>query len=761
MSVPMGTTGMSRAVPPLLLGFALALLPAAARAQAPDERARLDSIRAAYHGITDTMELVQRERQKIAVARVNRDSVLLHMELGYLSFRLGEVTSVKRRYEDAASEFQWAADLRGTWPYAWYNLGLAELATGESDFILIENIRQMLGVDFLSRAAAAFARAVEADPSFSYALVDLASTAMRQRIAPRLIVAQGALRLASGTAAGRDPQVLLLWGRVERRLGVHDTALVAFRRYLAVGGDAGTGYVEVARTLALLGRTDSARAAYDSALARRFTDSTRAEVRRDLKWITTPGELAAYDHVAADSAGAWVRGFWGGRDAEDGRRPGERLVEQFARYQYALNNFSLVSRRRAYDPSFAYRDTTQDEVDDRGVIYIRHGEPDQRAQFQSPGVEPNESWLYRRRAPQADMIFHFVARGDVQDYRIVETLADILGSGPAVTLTATMEDAGPLGLMGNLYSSRATFNPLYEMIARGSSANRSQLLAEERQMGEAMVRIGTTTDSYGLRFAADLFPIVSWFTIGDQHLAPELHVVFALPAQRLHAVEGNGAATYPLNLRLTVRDSVNHLLAAVDTVRVFRTRSTLGEGSYLTEQVVLRVPPGAWRATFVVRELQADAGAAISGVSVEVPRMDAGFSASDLVVGRVGSGLVWHRADGEVPLNPLMRFPRRAVATLYYEVYGLPAGSTVETRVRIVHRGSRSIFHRIFGGGGGADLAYSTVTDAPGRARVRQQLSLEDLSSGKYTLELQLVEPRSGSRVVRSAPFEIENRQTP
>jgi GWxTD domain-containing protein len=753
---------MSRRVPPVLVAIAtLASLAGPARAQAPEERARLDSIRTAYHALIDSLTLGQRERQKITVARANRDSVLLHMELGYLAFRLGELTNVKKHYEDAASEFQWAADLRPAWPYAWYNLGLAELATGEADFILIENIRQMLGVDFLSRAAHAFARAVEADPSFSRGLVDLASTAMRQRIAPRLVVAQGALRLASGTAAGTNPEVLLLWGRVERRLSSNDTALVAFRRYLAAGGDRGTGFVEVARTMALLGRTDSALAAYDSALARRFTDSTRGEVRRDLRWIATPGELVVYDHAPAESAGAWIRGFWGGRDAEDGRRAGERLIEQFARYQYALNNFSLVSRRRAYDPSFAYRDTTQDEVDDRGVIYIRHGEPDQRAQFQAPGVEPNESWLYKRRAPQADLIFHFVARGDVQDYRLVETLADILGSGPAVSLMATMEEQGPLGLMGNLYSSRASFNPLYEMIARGGSTNRSQLLAEERQLGEAMVRIGTTTDSYGLRFAADLYPIISWFAVGDPHFAPELHVVFALPAQRLHAVQGSGAATYPLNLRLVVQDSAKRPLAAVDTVRVFRARGALGEGSYLTEQLVLRVPPGAWTATFVVHELQADAGAAISGVPVEVPRMDAGFSASDLILGRVGSGLVWRRTDEEIPLNPLMRFPRRAVATLYYEVYGLPQGATVETRVRVIRRGSRSIFHRIFGGGGGADLAYSTVTDAPGRARVRQQLSLEDLAPGRYALELQLLEPRSGTRVVRSAPFEIENRQTP
>ena len=214
-------------------------------------------------------------------------------------------------------------------------------------------------------------------------------------------------------------------------------------------------------------------------------------------------------------------------------------------------------------------------------------------------------------------------------------------------------------------------------------------------------------------------------------------------------------------LRLVVMDAMNRPLARVDTLRAFRARQVLGEGSYLTEQLVVRVPPGTWRATFVAAEAHADAGSAVSGVLIEVPRMSAGFSASDVVLGREGSGLSWHRPEGDIPLNPLMRYTRGATANLYYEVYGLPEGAVVETRVRVLRRGGRSIFKRIFGGGGGADLAYSTVTDAPGRSRVRQQLGLEDLDAGRYLLELTLTDRASSARVVRTAPFEVENRRVP
>jgi hypothetical protein len=244
-------------------------------------------------------------------------------------------------------------------------------------------------------------------------------------------------------------------------------------------------------------------------------------------------------------------------------------------------------------------------------------------------------------------------------------------------------------------------------------------------------------------------------------MEPELHVVFAVPAQRLHAIEDRGSATYPLTLRLVVLDGANRPLARVDTLRAFRARQVLGEGSYLTEQLAVRVPPGTWRATFVAAEAHADAGSAVSGVVVDVPDVGGAFSASDVVLGREGSGLVWRRPDGDVPLNPLMRYARGGTASLYYEIYGLPAGAQVATRVRVQRRGGRSIFKRLFGGGSGADLSYTTVTDAPGRTRVRQQLGLEDLDPGRYTLEVTLTDRARGARVVRTAPFEVESRRAP
>src|SRR5207302_11157209 len=133
--------------------------------------------------------------------------------------------------------------------------------------------------------------------------------------------------------------------------------------------------------------------------------------------FTSPGQRAA-----------WLERFWLRRDATEAREPGERLAEHYRRWFYAWHNFRLVSRHRHYDITERYR-ADQTTFDDRGAIYLRHGPPDKRATYPRvlDRLEPNETWLYRR--PEGDLIFHFVARDDVQDYKLVESLADAVVAG--------------------------------------------------------------------------------------------------------------------------------------------------------------------------------------------------------------------------------------------------------------------------------------------------------------------------------------------
>ena len=738
----------------VVLLFLLPACPPTLLGQAASDRAAIEQLRDSLGGVTDSFALGRLEQATIARAKVDRDNALLHLRLGFIAVRLGEISNAKSHFDEAAGEFQWASELQPDWPYPWYGLGTAELAVGENPSIVVENIRQWLHKDYLTKAADAFARAAMADPSFAQATVDLATTALSQRVGPRLDVALAAVRQAAASPAGARPNLQLMRGRVEREAGDVDSAVAGFQAYLALGGDSGIGYLELARSAYKGARAaDGARWYYTGARAARSDDARRA-YRDDLSWVATPGELATYDGLATDERRvAWLERFWDRRDAADARDAGERLAEHYRRWFYVRQNFRLVTSHRHYDITDVYR-TTQREFDDRGVIYLRHGEPDRRAFYAKPGIEPNESWLYLRS--EGDLVFHFVAREHAQDYKLVESLVDVFGFAGSVVATS-----GTFGAVSELYSSRDQFGPLYARISHGTVAQGSAL-AEERRLGQRSIAVGTATDTYRQRFDASLDLVTRDFVVGDGSGAGQaLHVIFAVPASRLTSRPApGGGAMYPLHFRLLVSDTSDRLVARVDTARLFRTREPLGGGAYLTGQLAVPVPPGDYRYRLLVNTPDSAGGDVVLGDSVTAERLDGStVAASDLVLGRRGAGLVWTAGSDTVLLNPLGRFPQGSAAELYYEVYGMERGAAMHTIVRLEKEGGRSFFGAIKGLFGGRRAPVALEFDAPADGpitRVHRGLDLRDAPRGHYLLSLTVT---AGPRVItRTQRFQITAR---
>src|SRR6266576_2987803 len=94
-------------------------------AQAPADRAALERLRDSLGGVGDSLALHRFEQATIARAKLDRDNPLLHLRLGFIAVRLGELSNAKSHFDDAAGEFQWASELQPEWPYPWYGLGTA------------------------------------------------------------------------------------------------------------------------------------------------------------------------------------------------------------------------------------------------------------------------------------------------------------------------------------------------------------------------------------------------------------------------------------------------------------------------------------------------------------------------------------------------------------------------------------------------------------------------------------------------------------
>jgi tetratricopeptide (TPR) repeat protein len=739
--IHLGGYTLSMRTPNLLILVALALA-CPLGAQAPAERDSIADFRERLTTVDDSLILLQQEAELIEVARADRDNAMLHVLLGWVAYRLGEITEGNQHYDDAAGEFEWAAELEPEWPYPWYGLGLAELAMGEHSIIAIENLRQMLGQDYLSKAAGAFARAAAIDPTFTQAVLDLAETAMTQRVRPRLAVALGALREVGPLETTEQTALLLARGRLELRIGEADSAVAAFTRYLEVGADSGLGYLELARSYYLTGRSRDGEGSYY--LGGRLARSAEAVAayREDIAWVATPAELDAFDRQSSDQRGAWLRAFWRGRDAGDVRIPGERLREHHRRYFYAIESYPLLSRHRQYDVVNPYR-SSQELVDDRGVIYVRHGEPDQVALFPALGVDPNVSWLYVRSG--GNLVFHFAARGDVGDYKLIESLLDVFGPDTALRVQTgqwplSTDPTDPRSrLFLDLFNSRQNIDAQYQRLATGAGVQQT-LLAEERSLGGRSVVIGTRTDSYPIRFRAELEAALQRHVVAGES-GSEVLVVYSVPGSALEPEQTASGVVYRLELRTVLLDGATRV-AYSDTTRVVRRDRELEDDEYLHGYMSVPVPDGLYELKVVLADRTRGAGRIAADDAVVVPNFLAPvFGMSDVVVGQGGAGEIWRVRDDSLSVTARRRLPSDRPLEVYYEVHGLGPGTRYRSELEVRKIGGGSVFgwvKRLFGGSD-APVALELEGVAVGpTTRVLQTVDVGDLAEGRYRLTIRI-----------------------
>jgi GWxTD domain-containing protein len=747
MRIPlMASPGLRLAL--LAVALIVAVLPSRLSAQAPEERAELERFRDSLAASTDSTGLLVLERRLIDQAKAERSNTLVHLKLGFLSLRVGDLGG-QAHYDDAASEFQWAIDLQPTWPYAWYGMGLAEYGVGDSQVSFVTGLKTMLGKDALTRSAMAFAKSAEVDPSFVRGLVELSNTALRQRVNIKLGVALDALRRAAATPAAHDPQVLLARGRVEREVGDGDSALAAFRGYLDRGVSPSLGQLEIARTLFLLGRFDGVQPYYEGAAS--DDPATVAGYRGDLATIATDSVLKEFDNASGAPRAAYLRRFWTERDRTELRGDGERLREHYRRLFYARKNFQLTSLNRHYDIVERYRSGSRD-FDDRGVIYIRHGEPTSRATYAAPGLEPNESWRYTR--PEGDLLFHFVAREDVQDFKLVESLFDVLGFSQQIALRE--DKAGNDPVAEQLIFSREQLSPIYQRLQSAGRIGSGPFQAEERRMGQSSIALGTRTDSYELHFADDLKARTQVLAVGRDSSGTLVQIAYAISGKGLEPVTVTRGFLYSVRVRFSAMDRTGRVVASLDTTRHFVAPEPVPDDEHLVGRVSLPVPPGHYEYRMAIQQGE-ESGIVLPRDSVRVGGpTSVALGLSDLVLGSRSSNLAWRRSERDTVLfNPLQTFKRAEEMQLYYEVEGLQPRNPYEVRLAVRKQGgSGGVFRKIFGGGGAAiSLKFDAQASAPVETAHRG-LQLEKLKPGMYVLELTVTD-QQGRRDQRLQPFQV------
>ena len=724
--------------PAVVLTF-LALRAAGVGAQSPTERVHLDRLRDSLTHITDTVGIRGLWRSLHGLASRQRGDPLLPLRAGLVALRAAEL-GADPGANAALRELRAAADRRPDWPYPWYALALAETQRSASETSDPLELGSRVGIGSLERAVAHYRHALEGDPGFVPAAVALAALTLSLRDTSLIGASRDALRHCAASPARPSPELLLAWGRLERASEEVDSALVAFQEFLDGGGSRGVGLLELARTHLAFDVGGGEPAYYEGA-----ADNEPASVagyRGDLSPLATEAELATFDRRRGSGRVEFLRRFWTGRDRLDLRADGERLREHYRRLHVARRRFALTVSRRFYGRNDAYRSGSMD-LDDRGVIYLRHGKPAERLRPFVFGLMPNESWKYR--LADGDLLLHFSAGwdqhggGDLYDYRLVESVLDLHGASDAP--------------IDQLLLSRQSLSPLYARMLTWGPYGAARSRGQERGIGAASIAYGTGTDTYQLEFARPLTVFASVVAVGAGEEGTLVHLVFAVGEPGASPVLEDGMPVYSIRARFAAFDGLDQAVGQVDTTLVFRPGRVLEPGRYLVGRAELTVPPGLWRWRAAVEDA-ARSGVVLAGDTVRVTPAGPAFGLSDLALGESGASAVWRPTPADtVYLTPFDLFREGGEAELYYEVSGAVAGETYSHRIAVFRmKGERAERRPV------VTLAVEEPAAAP-VVRAHRTLQLTRLKAGRYLIDVR-VTPPDGSAVTRRRGLTVAKTPT-
>jgi GWxTD domain-containing protein len=654
------------------------------------------------------------------------------LRAGLIALRLGELKA-DPDFSTAISSFRQAVQRAPGQPESWYGLGLAEAGRAEWEMSDGLNLGSRVGLKALERSAISYRHALRADATYVPAALALARVELSLLDTARLRLARDALRQVAGAMVPVSPDLLLALGRLERAAGALDSAVIAFERYLLIGPNRALGLLELARTRLALGRLDGEAAYYEGATLN--DPEATAGYRADLQLLAADSILSAFDLLKGQARADYLHRFWTDRDHFELRAEGERLREHYRRVLLARAHFPLTTSRRFYGRLDAYRSGST-ELDDRGMIYVRQGEPAERLRPFVFGAMPNESWRYARA--EGDLLFHFSAGydgnggGDLYDYRLVQSVLDLRGAADAPT--------------DQLILSRQSLSRMYSRMLNWGRFGAAKERARERNIGATSIAVGTTTDSHELRFARRLAAVADLVSVGRSYRGSLAHFVFGIAAPGVSGQRVAGGVEYSVRVRLVALKRQERSVATLDTTVVIRLPRQLTRRDWLVGRAELVLPPGRWGYRAALQQADS-AGVVLPGDTAWVGKSDGThLGLSDVALGSPGRAVAWVTEAGDrVLLAPSALFRKGSDIELYYEATGATPGLTYRHEITVLRPGSRESEGR-------KRPLVSLYFDEEAMGQVirsQRTVRLERLKPGNYVIEVRVTASDGNSQVRR------------
>ena len=375
----------------------------------------------------------------------------------------------------------------------------------------------------------------------------------------------------------------------------------------------------------------------------------------DIKYIVTDRELAKYDSLASDRKKAlFFRLFWNLRNPSPASRTNVRLAEHERRILTAEREFEYYGFRTHFnDPDklhylhFPRAFLLNGEFNDKGLVYIRHGPPDDAQR--TIGDELNESWLYNARGDAPRRIFYFTQSNS---------------AGNNWRLTSFPEDP-------QMWETLVMWDQTYNRLLNGDALERGEIEDRVREESETMVAAGLASDEHRWKKETHVFQmshaVAAFRTTGGKTL---VNVSYALPVGEIMREMPDSVR----DVRVEVGVSMNRpdgviLASALDTLSLAGSRGDAG--SYV-ELYRFALPPDSVRIAMMAKTLGAD-NVAGWDLRVRLPAFPPGLPLlSDVEYLLPSASKSSIEIDGvKVIASPFDAIPRSKPLYVYWQMYNL------------------------------------------------------------------------------------------
>jgi hypothetical protein len=404
---------------------------------------------------------------------------------------------------------------------------------------------------------------------------------------------------------------------------------------------------------------------YEQGLSAVTNDVEAALMFDHIKYILADEELAEYEKLTDWSAKrAFFNKVWLTRDPMPASDINYRLIEHIRRYilaerDYYYDDFRLPYNNpdRLHELVFPRVFELNEKFNDKGLVYIRHGEPDDRAFDIQSDAPLNESWLYYARGQlQHRMIFHFI-QGDTQ-------------TGNNWRLSPSL----PFPLL----ESRISWDPIYSRIINGTAI---EAIAYEREMvmnSRENVRVGLNTDqhSWSKSVRTIIFPFYL-ATFQDVSGLSRCELYYAVTDEDILAKKSKHTASDSIIVNFAVYDTDLKTVFTQDKKvaiqSIIKSTETLG---YWPDQISFTAPAGRYQIAVDVRTPQDEA---IGGYKFKFNLSDYSGDAVQMSGVVLASSITPTAETDEFSKNGLRIVPnpgklysRKQPMSIYFELYNLP-----------------------------------------------------------------------------------------